>query len=52
VRASGLGAASARVGPAALLLPDFVGAETTRPRLVAARVTALEFIPRAGSRNQ
>jgi hypothetical protein len=31
---------------------DFVGAETTRPRLVAARVTALEFIPKAGSRNQ
>jgi hypothetical protein len=36
----------------ALLLPDFIGAETTRPRLVAARVTALEFIPKAGSRNQ
>ncbi|MFL5973288.1 MAG: ArnT family glycosyltransferase [Gaiellaceae bacterium] len=31
---------------------DFVGAETTRPRLVAARVMALEFIPGAGSRNQ
>jgi hypothetical protein len=31
---------------------DFIGAETTRPRLVAARVTALEFIPKAGSRNQ
>src|SRR5918995_3431958 len=31
---------------------DFIGAETTRPRLVAAPVTALEFIPKAGSRNQ
>jgi hypothetical protein len=31
---------------------DFIDESTTRPRLVAARVTALEFIPKAGSRNQ
>jgi hypothetical protein len=31
---------------------DFVGAETTRPRLVAARIERLEFIPAKGSRNQ
>jgi hypothetical protein len=31
---------------------DFVGAETTHPRLVAARIEHLEFIPAKGSRNQ
>ena len=31
---------------------DFVGAETTHPRLVAARIEQLEFIPAKGSRNQ
>ena len=31
---------------------DLIDGTTPRPRLVAARVTALEFIPRAGSRNQ
>jgi hypothetical protein len=31
---------------------DLINGSTTRPRLVAARVTALEFIPKAGSRNQ
>jgi hypothetical protein len=31
---------------------DLVDGTTPRPRLVAARVTALEFIPKAGSRNQ
>jgi hypothetical protein len=30
---------------------DFVDAETTRPRLVGARVEALEFVPAKGSRN-
>ena len=31
---------------------DFVGAETTHPRLVAARIEQLAFIPAKGSRNQ
>ncbi|MGH3100863.1 MAG: hypothetical protein ACRDPU_07715, partial [Thermoleophilia bacterium] len=31
---------------------DLIDGSTTRPRLVAARVTALEFISKAGSRNQ
>jgi hypothetical protein len=31
---------------------DYVGAETTHPRLVAARIEHLEFIPAKGSRNQ
>jgi hypothetical protein len=36
-----------RIGRADLIDPD-----TARPRLVGARVTALEFIPNAGSRNR
>lgn len=31
---------------------DLIDGSTTRPRLVTARVTALEFIPKTGSRNQ
>jgi hypothetical protein len=31
---------------------DLIDGSTTRPRLVAARVMALDFIPKAGSRNQ
>ncbi len=30
---------------------DLIGADTRRPRLVAARVTTLEFVPKPGSRN-
>jgi hypothetical protein len=30
---------------------DFVDAESPRPRLVAARVKTLEFVPHKGSRN-
>ncbi|HEU6444898.1 MAG TPA: glycosyltransferase family 39 protein [Gaiellaceae bacterium] len=31
---------------------DLIGAETPRPRLVGARVTALRFVPETGSRNR
>jgi hypothetical protein len=31
---------------------DLIDAEAVRPRLVAARVTALEFVPKGRSRNR